>query len=427
LRPETQDFDEWAGNGNPGWNWNDLQSYFNKIENDYNFFGNAHGQDGPVPIRRWLTHEVLSVSREFLQACVQYGFTWLPDLNQPNTTGVGILPMNMIEGIRQSAALAYLNNARGRGNLTLMSNTLVDKILFDGLTAIGVQCANSNKSIYGRNIVISAGTYATPAILIRSGIGSQSKIQELGIVPIADLPGVGQGLMDHPQCYIAVEANPGTCNAHVPCAQVLLRYTASGSSYLNDLQLSLLNWVDLVKLDHTLAQESTTDEIFMMMTQLERPIITGTVQVKDKSPHVLPTIHLDYCANCEDMRRLREGVRLGWEILHSSKLVTYVRRILGITDTIIKSDALLDQYIRNHILTSHHPMGTARMGPSNDKSTVVDHFGRVYGTKNLRCADASIIPVPLRANIHLSCMVIGEKMSDLILLSNESEYNGSVA
>ena len=180
------------------------------------------------------------------------------------------------------------------------------------------------------------------------------------------------------------------------------------------MQLSLLNWVDLEKFAPQIVAEVSNQDVFTIMVQLERPIARGRVILQSSDPAVLPLVELDYCAEEEDLFRLREGLRLGWKILEGTQLQPFVRGVVGLREEDINDDERLNQYIRTHVLTSHHPIGTARMGLIDDTDAVVNSHCQVFGTQQLWVGDASIIPVPLRANTNLTCFAIGERISKLL-------------
>jgi choline dehydrogenase len=324
--------------------------------------------------------------------------------------------MNLINGQRQSATKIFLDTARVRDNLTIWSETTVDRIIFEGVRAIGVAVLRESRELIvsGNMIILCAGTYCTPTILMRSGIGCSKELEQQGITTVVDLPGVGANLIDHAQCYIAVNATAGTVSYPVPCAQVLLKYSASCMGYTNDMQLSILNWVDLREFSPELVERTSNHSTFMFMVQLEHPLARGKVSLRSSDPNDLPLVELNYCGDVKDIAKLREGIRLSWRILHSPMIKPYVNKIVNIEDHVLAENDLLDRFIRENVLTAHHPMGTSRMGCSSDSLTVVDQYGRVHKTEHLWIADASIIPIALRANTNLTCLAVGEKISDFL-------------
>ncbi|HLY31079.1 MAG TPA: GMC family oxidoreductase N-terminal domain-containing protein [Ktedonobacterales bacterium] len=198
LRGTPSDYDEWAAPGNPGWAFADLAPFFRSLENDEDIHSEWHGTTEPLPIRRPSHEELTAVQQAFLQSCAELGYPQVSDHNAPGAVGAGLLPKNTIGGIRQSTAQTYLAQARNRPNLTVRSLTLVDRLLFDGRRAVGVRLASAHETIWADTILLSAGTYNSPMILMRSGLGPAQHLQEMDIPVLEDRPGVGANLIDHP-------------------------------------------------------------------------------------------------------------------------------------------------------------------------------------------------------------------------------------
>ncbi|UNO43219.1 GMC family oxidoreductase N-terminal domain-containing protein [Streptomyces sp. MST-110588] len=424
LRLEPEDFARWTERaGGTDWSWPDVLPYFTGLESDADFRGPHHGAHGPLPLRRPSPHELSPLSAALVEAATALGHPYVADHNAPGTTGVGPLPLNLAEGGRRvSAVAAYLDPVRGRPNLTIAADTLVDRVLFEGPagnTATGVVTVHAGRTarVYGDRVTLCAGAYATPALLHRSGVGPAALLRSLGVDVVADLPGVGAGLMDHSQVPIGVIPVPGLCDPADPCAQVLLRYTAPGSDIANDMQLYVLNHVELDVYAPHLAGRVPGGRAFMVTSNLMAPRGRGTVTALSRSPHDPPRISIDYAADPEDLRRQRAGARLCRELLRQPPFTALTKEIIT-TDAMDALDAeaagspgQLDAFIRRAARTAHHPMGTARIGPAQDPDAVVDGRCRVHGTERLQVADTSVIPVPVRANTHLVALVIGERVA----------------
>src|SRR5262249_54572135 len=196
-----------------------------------------HGRGGPIPIRRATPADLHPVQAAFIEACRTLGFPTAADLNHPTATGVGPWPMNVHDGIRISTAISYLATARGRPNLTIRPDCHVHRVLFDGTAAVGVEASYGGqvRQLFGRRVTLSAGALASPAILLRSGIGPSENCRALGIRPLLDRPGVGANLTDHPQIGVNFRARPGVLEGTVLLMQAALRYTARGSAEANDM------------------------------------------------------------------------------------------------------------------------------------------------------------------------------------------------
>src|SRR5262245_55810813 len=200
LRGLPEDFDNWASWGNPEWAFGNVLPYFRKMERDLDFSGDFHGSNGPIPVRRYTRQTLLPVQEAFYRACLDAGFPTDPDMNDPQSTGLGFWPLNNLDGLRISTALAYLHPARHRLNLTIRPHVLARRIIFQGTRAIGVEVESGGEvcSLEGEEIILSGGATASPQLLLRSGVGPADHLHSLGISVIHHLPGVGENLRDHP-------------------------------------------------------------------------------------------------------------------------------------------------------------------------------------------------------------------------------------
>ncbi|HEY1343602.1 MAG TPA: GMC family oxidoreductase N-terminal domain-containing protein, partial [Streptosporangiaceae bacterium] len=197
LRGWPADYDSWAAMGNPGWSFADLLPVFRAVESDADFGGDWHGSHGPVPIRRPPAGELSPLQRAFAEAAAAAGHPLADDHNRPGAVGMGPGPRNVRDGVRMSTALTHLAAARGRPNLAIRASTVVDRVELRGTTVRGIRLADG-EIVEADTVVVAAGSYASPAILLRSGIGPAAPLRDLGIQVAADLPGVGHNLTDHP-------------------------------------------------------------------------------------------------------------------------------------------------------------------------------------------------------------------------------------
>ncbi|WIM92812.1 GMC family oxidoreductase N-terminal domain-containing protein [Actinoplanes oblitus] len=414
VRPDPQDLDEWAASGLRGWGWNDMLPYFKRLEDDQDFPDHPHGSGGPIPVRRWRDEEFLPLQRAMLDACTELGFARIPDLNGAPGDGIAVLPQNLRNGQRVSVALAYLDPARGRDNLEILPDSTVDRVLFDGRRATGVQVVTGGRTrtISGDRIILSAGAIGTPAILLRSGIGPADTLGRLGVPTVAELRGVGQNLLDHPACLVTVEPQPGVIDPKDPVCQTLLRYTAPGSAERDDMQMYLYSRIDLSGYATDLLEDAGNRFAFMLSVGIERPRSRGQVTIDSVDPAAAPRIELNYLSDPEDLRRMREGLRLAWSLAQRPELQKYTKRIVAPDEDTFRSDESVDAYALASATTHYHPAGTARMGVEGDPDAVVDDRGQVFGVQNLRVADASIMPTMIRANTNLTCIAIGERFAE---------------
>ena len=415
LRGVPADYDGWAALGNDDWTWAKVLPHFCRLEDDPEGEAGLHGRGGPVAIRRWRPQELIPVQRAFLDVCRRLGFPEVTDHNHPTATGVGPFPQNRRDRLRLSTAITYLLPARQRANLVIRPDCLVNRVQFDDDRAVGVDIGAEGQPdvIRGRRITLAAGAIGSPAILLRSGIGPTAALAGLGIDPVADLPGVGAGLADHPVTRLLLVPKPGSCDPDGPLAQVVLRYTAPGSAEFNDMQQVIFSHVDVAAIggEQAVATVGTPLAIGLPVA-LEGPHARGRLELASTDPRVPPRIQLNFTAHPQDLRRLLAGVRLAWRIAHEPEIARYMHHVALLSEETVGSDDALATYVRATVSTQFHPCGTARMGPANDPMAVVDQHCRVRTVQNLRVVDASVMPAIPRANINLTCIMIGEHVSD---------------
>ncbi|MFL6122645.1 GMC family oxidoreductase [Actinophytocola sp.] len=414
VRPDPIDFEEWAGLGNDGWTWQDVLPYYVKLEDDRDFGEPHHGKGGPIPVWRWRDEQLNPLQRALLDACKELGYPEVTDHNDPAATGVGPLGTNQVDGLRISTAIAYLGPVRKNERLEIRPETLVDKILFDQGRAVGVEVTTAGRTerVYGDRIVLSAGAIGTPAILMRSGIGPADKLAGLGVPVVADRPGVGQHLKDHPTCLVTFRPRPGVYDDSLPVVQIMLQSTYTGSAERNDMQVYLFSHVDLNGFAAGLRDQIGTDKVFMISAGVERPLSTGEVSIDSTDPGEPPRIRYNFLDHPEDRRRMREGMRLAWKIASTPQLALFSTGQMVPGPDVMNDDDALDEFMLSTVDNHCHPMGTARMGPADDPHAVVDARCRAHGVPNLWVADASVIPVTLRANGNLTCIMLGERVSE---------------
>ena len=258
YRGIPEDYDSWADFGNDEWAFTKVLPYFRKMETDMDFGGDFHGSDGPVPVRRYPRNEWMPHAVAFEEACLAQGFQKDADQNHPESTGVSPRARNTLDGVRISMALAYLDPARHRLNLTIKANVMSRRILFEGKRAVAVE-AESGGEVFtakGDQIVLSAGAIGSPQLLMLSGLGPASQLESLGISVLQDLPGVGQNLRDHPSACVLFHASGESPDVQAPVIQVGLRYTVEGSIIRNDMQISPM----LMTSEHRPAQVEINDD-----------------------------------------------------------------------------------------------------------------------------------------------------------------------
>jgi choline dehydrogenase len=415
LRGVPEDYDAWASAGNDEWQFERCFDYFRKIERDVDFGHEPHhSADGPITVRRFQREEWLADQHAFYAACRAAGFADSPDHNHPHATGVGPTPFNNPDGIRWSTALGYLNPARHRLNLTIRPNCLVQRLLFDGPRATGVEVESGGERfvVEGEEIVLSAGAVGSPHLLMLSGVGPREQLERFEIPVVHHLPGVGQNLRDHPIIYITWRTRPDhPLDGLAPRMQLALRWTAEGSHLWNDLMIFMQSFAT-ERVDR--GGDRMTPLGIRMLGVLDLAMSAGELRLQSADPAVQPSLDYRYLADEFDRRRMREMVRLAVRLADHPDFRPIIAERLEPTDAELASDEALDEYLLREVTTGQHISGTCKMGPAADPLAVVDQFGRVHGLERLRVADASIMPNCIRANTNLTTMMIGERIADFI-------------
>ena len=414
YRGIPEDYDNWAAWGNTEWSFQKVLPYFRKLENDHDFSGEFHGSNGPVPVRRYKREEWLPYALAFHQACVAADFRDDPDQNHPESTGVSPRARNTIDGVRISMALAYLDPARHRLNLTIKSKVMVRRILFDGKRAVGVEVESGGErfTLEAGEIVLSGGAIGSPHVLLLSGVGPAAQLRNVGVPVIYDLPGVGQNLRDHPSAAVLYRATGEQPDVQAPAIQVGLRYTVEGSHLQNDMQISPM----LMNSEHRPRHVPIGDDdnYLGFSCSLQLALSSGELRLASSDPQVQPLLDYRSLTDPFDRERMRKAIRLAVKLTTDPAFQGLLRDRVTPTDADLASDAALDDWLIRNVGTSHHVSGTCKMGPASDHMAVVDQYGRVHGLEGLRIADASIMPDCIRANTNATTIMIGEHVADFM-------------
>ncbi len=412
LRGLPEDFDAWAAMGNDQWTFQSCLPYMRKLETDRDFGGDDfHGSSGPIIARRFKPEQWVTDQRAFYNACRAAGFPDCADFNHPQAGGVGPVPFNNPDSIRWSTAIAYLNPARHRLNLTIRPQCRVRRIIFDRGRAAGVEVTSGGESfvLEGEEIILSAGAICSPHLLMLSGIGPAQQLRQFGIAVVRDLPGVGRNLRDHPYCNVTWRTRDDfVLDPMTPRLQLALRWTAKESHLRNDLMLLMFTYAQQLE-QGRLAPVGTR-----MLAVIELALSAGELRLQSADPDVQPSLDYGYLKDEFDRRRMREAIRTAVALGDHGDFRAITTERIEPTPEDLRSDEALDDFARRAVTTSMHISGTCRMGPASDPMAVVDQYGRVHGIRNLRVADASVFPDCVRANINLTTMMIGERIADFI-------------
>ena len=405
VRGHRADYAIWAEMLGREWQVDDVVAAFKKMEHDLDFQSELHGMGGPLPIRRYGKSELSPFQRAFLAAAETAGHARVADHNDLASIGAGPAPMTSLNVLRQSVARRYVWPQRTRENLTIRSGALVDRIRFDGTKAVAVVLADGNE-VEGDRIVLSAGSYCTPAILMRSGVGPEEELAAHGIATTLAQPDVGAHLADHPLVVVAYAAPPPTLDGALrgtvestPHYQTLLTFRSSlhqGDGY--DMHIVPQTVLPMA--------ESPTGAAFAFLCSVVRPRSTGRVTLASKDPNELPRIDTGYLQHPDDRKRLVECVRMARSLAMTAPLSDFAAMELapggGASD-----DEALGAFVDANVTTYFHPTSTCRMGTGKD--AVVDVHGKVNGLDNLWIVDASVMPRIPAINTNLPTVMIAER------------------
>ena len=417
LRGVPEDYDNWAAEGNDQWSFINLLPFFRKLETDLDVKDDFHGTDGPIPVRRLARAEFMPVNEAFHQATMAEGFPEDPDMNNPDSTGTGPVPMNNPDGIRTSAALAYLNPNRHRLNLTVKANVLAHRVIFDGDRATGVEVESGGETftVEGSEIILCAGGIASPQLLMLSGVGPAAHLDEVGIPVVKDLPGVGQNLRDHPLITVELEPRSGVKLATIePRIQSGLRYTADGSDTRNDMQLFPSSFTGLRAGDPLQGRSPDRPQGMRITCILKLADSSGELTLNSANPADSPHLEYRYFETEWDRKRMREAIYLSLKFLEHPSFGPLIERRISPTDDDVATDDALDAWLRQNVATTQHTSGTCKMGPESDPMAVVDQYCCVRGLQNLRVVDLSICPNVVRSNTNATAIVIAERAAGWI-------------
>ncbi|WP_035867486.1 GMC family oxidoreductase [Kitasatospora cheerisanensis] len=416
LRGVPENFERWAAAGNPAWTYEQVLPYYRRLEDDLDFSDRYHGNDGPVPIRRFGPDEMTPMQAAFTEASLAAGFPEVADHNHPEATGIGPIPSNRRDPrYRVSTAMAYLTpEVRSRPNLTVAGGVLVHRVLFDGDRAAGVLAARDGgapEELRAHKVVLSAGAVNSPTLLMRSGIGPAADLTRLGVDVRLDRPGVGAHLQDHPRTGVFLRPKDGEVDAQVPFLQSMVRTTSKGSADFNDMQYYMVNHFDLT-LFPELQMLAQAPMIFGVMVVDQQPESVGRLRLASTDPAAGPDIQLDFLSTERDLEKMVEGVRTCWELANHPGIASRGDGFIVLSDRLVEKDAMVEQYVRTSLDSGYHPVGTARMGTAEDEGAVVDQRLRVHGVEGLYVADASVMPQIVNCNTNLTSIMIGERLAD---------------
>ena len=405
LRGAPQDYDGWAALGNPGWSFADTLDDFRRLESDEDFSDKWHGSGGLIPIRRHARSEMNRAQAAFLGGAVALGHRYVEDHNRPGAVGAGPTPRNARDGMRMSTAVTYLALARSRANLTIRPDTFAAQIECSGTRATGVRLLDRTL-IEADRVVLAAGTFASPMILARSGIGPAAELQALNIAPVVDLPGVGSNLVDHPLVSIDLPTRPSPGPSRFQTHITFHSATADPAGPA-DLLLFAAGPFDAGP------DQSTGGAVFGLVSALMAPRSRGWVRLASTKPTDAPRIQLAHLTDPHDLDRMLDAV-IEARRLALSEAVAAISAGTDLwpgPDLPANDRGALAAWVRTAVSTYHHPVGTCAMGPDPALGAVTDSRGSVHGIDGLTICDASIMPTIPNGTTNLPTIMVAEHVA----------------
>ncbi len=432
VRGHARDFDHWAEQGAAGWSYADVLPYFQRMETAHGVEGQARGTDGPLHVQRGPRQNPLF--HAFAEAGSQAGFEVTDDYNGLKQEGFGAMEQTIWKGRRWSAANAYLKPALRKPNVRILRGLATRIIIEDGrATGVEVQIGDRLSTVSAnREVIIAASSINSPKLLMQSGIGPASHLQQMGIEVVADRPGVGSNLQDHLELYVQMEClQPITLysklgllsKARIGLEWLLFKTGDGATNHFEsaafvrskpgieypDIQYHFLPVA--IRYDGKAAAKSHG---FQVHVGPMRSKSRGEVRLKSPNPLAAPSIRFNYMSHADDWADFRHAVRLTREIFGQKAFDPYRGREIA-PGSDVESDAQLDDYLRQHVESAYHPCGTCRIGRADDGHAVVDPQLRVIGVDRLRVADSSVFPRVTNGNLNAPSIMVGEKASDHIL------------
>ena len=436
VRGQPEDYDRWQQMGNSGWSWDQVLPYFIKSEHQERITDEFHGQDGPLTVSDMRLKR--PICDAWIEAATNTGYEFNSDYNGPKQEGVGYFQQTVRNGLRCSAAVAFLNPIKKRPNLKILTESHTTKINFDNNRATGVTVQFNNGEIQEisatKEVILATGSIGSPQLLMLSGIGDHNQLKQHGIEIIQNLPGVGKNLQDHLQARLVYKCYEPTLNDEV-------------RSVLNKLKIGL-NYIFTRRGPMTMAAslatgflktrpEVATPDIqfhiqpwsadspgegvhpfsaFTASVCQLRPESKGEIKLNGNNPFSHPKIFPNYLSTPTDCQTIIDGVKVARKISDCAPLSKMISAEFQPGETVVDDESILD-WVRNCATTIFHPTGTCKMG--SDSMAVVNNRLQVIGTTNLRVADCSIMPEIVSGNTNAPAIMIGEKASDMILEDNQ--------
>jgi len=443
MRGRAEDYNEWqeilrGNNDSVKWSWNELLPYFKGMEGNSRLDNEYHSKEGPLKVSD--SSHKNPLAQDFINSVHELGVPITNDFNGQSQMGVGYYQHTNRKGKRSSAAYAFIEPEKNNPKLKLNLETRIEKIIIENGKAIGVEYKNKKGEIFrkyaGNEVILTAGSLITPKLLMLSGIGNADELNKHNIECLVNLPGVGENLIDHPECPIIAKANgPYGYYKQGESWRMLkngLEFLLFGSgpvnstgveagAFINPYDMNDLPYIQAFFLSSIYMNSDTIGKIkddygMSITTVVTKPKSRGSVKLKSNNPEDMPIINLNLLKHKDDMVMMMAGQKFFIEAFSKGPLAKKVKEIIMPNPNKL-DDASLEEHCKNFVRTNYHPSGTAKMGSDSDKMAVLDSKMRVRGINKLRVCDLSAVPNINSGNTSATAMILGLRCGDLILNS----------
>jgi len=435
VRGHAKDFDQWEESGAKGWSYKDCLPYFKRCETWHEGENNYRGGNGPVSTSNGNNMKLNPLYKAFIKAGKEAGYPETKDYNGEQQEGFGPMHMTVGDGVRSSASNAYIETAKKRANLKILTNVLVEKVTLENKKATGVEFSvNGNKKTLKANkeVILCAGSIGSPQLLQLSGIGPKKVLNDVGIEILHALPGVGENLQDHLEVYFQYHCKkPITLNSKLNLIskgligiQWILAKTGLGAT--NHFEScgfirsrAGIEWPNIqyhflpaaMRYDGNAAMKGHGYQVHAGVNKVSS---RGSIKINSSDPSAKPTIIFNYLETEEDRQDWRDCIRLTREILNQPALDEYNAGEANPGSDVV-SDEAIDAWVRSNVESAYHPSCSCKMGSIDDPMTVVNNVGQVVGIDNLRVIDSSVFPTIPNGNLNGPTIMLAEKMADSVL------------
>ena len=435
VRGDRSDYDRWAKEyGCKGWGWDDVLPFFKMSEDCPELPEQAHGRGGPLKLS--VRKNIQPISQALADSCIEYGLPRNDDTNSGNHEGIGFVQQSIRGGERWNTARSFLSAHRDRPNLTIRTECVTDKVIFEGKKAAGIKLASGEEIRAAREVILSAGAFSSPAILQRSGVGDPLHLSRLGIELVHESPNVGENLHDHLFSHVKLGVKDPKFSLNrqfgnmpymiwqllkwhvnrkslfsMPAADIMGYFKTNEEQEHCDIQLSFLPIY--IQISEDASVDVPRDPVgFTCSMIMLQPKSRGSLKITSTNPNDRGAIDPNYLADQSDVDTLVRGIKLARNIAQVGPLKELISTELQ-PGPDLASDPELEGYVRRTSDTVWHPVGTCAMGGS--ETSVLDPQLRVRGVKDLRVADASCMPQIISGNTNAPSILMGERCADFIL------------